>query len=357
MQNSLSLRSSGVTQPGGSRMKAMLRAQPLALAGLALWVAGLVAAGSASAATLTVCANGCQYTTITAALAAASDGDEIVIGPGTYVERLTIAADVSLSGAGATRTTINGPPPSGELNFEPVVKVESGVSAAIGGVTITGGDTEGSGGGVANDGMLTLTRSAVVANHAIFSGGSIANVGTLAISASTISGLAGHGNGGGISNSGALTISNSTVSGRSADCCGGAIFNAGTATLVNSSVVDSSSYLLGGGIVNSSTGEMMLSHTAVTDNAATGAGSVGGGGVYNDGALSLEHARVSDNTAGSEGRGGGIFNNGTLTLGHSKVTDNTAAVEGGGIYNSSEGSLSLDKSQVKDNTPDDCVGC
>ena len=42
-----------------------------------------------------------DYTTIAAAVAAAADGDEIAIRPGTYVEAVTIEADIALIGDGA----------------------------------------------------------------------------------------------------------------------------------------------------------------------------------------------------------------------------------------------------------------
>ena len=52
-------------------------------------------------------AEGANFTTITAALAAASSGETIFIRPGTYTEDLTLKADVNLSsfsGEGVTPT-------------------------------------------------------------------------------------------------------------------------------------------------------------------------------------------------------------------------------------------------------------
>src|SRR5262249_5751973 len=51
-------------------------------------------AGAVSAATLTVCPSGCQYSQIGPAVAAASNGDTIQVGPGTYQGGITI--DVSV---------------------------------------------------------------------------------------------------------------------------------------------------------------------------------------------------------------------------------------------------------------------
>ena len=56
-----------------------------------------------------------------------------------------------------------------------------------------------------------------------------------------------------------------------------------------------------------------------------------GGGIQNEGRLTLIDVVVSDNAAG---RGGGIHNSGTLTLhGRSRITGNSALTIGGGIFN------------------------
>src|SRR5262249_14997549 len=91
----------------------------------------------------------------------------------------------------------------------------------------------------------------------------------------------------------------------------------------------------------------------------------GGGGISNDGTLTLDRTRVSGSPAGpasgvtSNAIGGGILNRtfGTLTLKHSAVTDNHAEVTppngrfapGGGIAVVG-GTLTIDDSQVSDNT-------
>src|SRR6185503_10482835 len=71
----------------------------LVLATTALLVLG---AGRASAATLEVCPSGCAYTQLAPAVAAAHDGDTIMIGAGTYDGGVTVDVSVKLVGAGAT---------------------------------------------------------------------------------------------------------------------------------------------------------------------------------------------------------------------------------------------------------------
>ncbi len=64
----------------------------------------------------------------------------------------------------------------------------------------------------------------------------------------------------------------------------------------------------------------------------SGLGAAFGGGIYNEGSLSLSDCIVSHNTV-SYGNGGGIFNGDTLVATRITLTDNTAQSYGGGIYN------------------------
>lgn len=57
---------------------------------------------SARAAELTVCATGCDYTAIQPAIDAASAGDTITVGPGTYAGNLVLSKRVTIQGAGST---------------------------------------------------------------------------------------------------------------------------------------------------------------------------------------------------------------------------------------------------------------
>ncbi len=90
----------------------------------------------AFAATLSVCQRGCPYTQIAPAIAAASSGDTISVGPGTYLGGFTIDEDMTLDGAGAQRTIISGGGPvitvgSFTATLEPSVSI-TGVTIANG---------------------------------------------------------------------------------------------------------------------------------------------------------------------------------------------------------------------------------
>jgi predicted outer membrane repeat protein len=94
--------------------------------------------------------------------------------------------------------------------------------------------TGGWGGGIANQGMLTVTNVTFSNNSADGAGGGITNSGVLTVTNSTFSGNSA-GGGGGIINSGVLTVTNSTFSGNSATF-GSGIYNSGIMTLYNTLV-------------------------------------------------------------------------------------------------------------------------
>jgi pectin methylesterase-like acyl-CoA thioesterase len=69
-----------------------------------VFAACLTVAGSAWASPKTVCAKRCAFTSINAAIGAASPGATITIGPGTYTENVVVDKPLTLQGAGSHTT-------------------------------------------------------------------------------------------------------------------------------------------------------------------------------------------------------------------------------------------------------------
>jgi hypothetical protein len=170
--------------------------------------------------------------------------DTITIPAGTYTTTIAgtgedlnatgdydILKSVAIIGAGASTTIIHGG------NIDRVFHV-IGATVSFSGVTITGGNTASSGGGISSDlSGLTITNATISGNTASLGGG-ILNHGTLTITNATISGnTATVGDGGGIHNQGTLTITNATISGNTASL-GGGIYSYGSLTITNSIVAN-----------------------------------------------------------------------------------------------------------------------
>jgi predicted outer membrane repeat protein len=120
--------------------------------------------------------------TIGSAVAKAHPGDTISIAAGFYTELLNLDSALTLFGAGAAGTIVDG------NHGGTVVTVAAGGAITLMGVTVENGSSH-SGGGIANAGVLTVTNSNVTGNTASHEGGGgIYNTGTLTVVASTISG-------------------------------------------------------------------------------------------------------------------------------------------------------------------------
>jgi hypothetical protein len=298
------------------------RAALLGAALLALPVLGALPAAAASP--ITVCPSGCDYTTIQAAIEAASSGATIDVEAGTYFGPLTFDKSLTLVGAGASATTITVP-----HTGSTVITVDSGVSAAVSAVTISGGRAN-FGGGIFNQSgaTLTLEHSTLAGNSALIRGGAIFNApgATLTVEASLLS-------------------HNTAIDG------GGAMVNPGGTVSLNHTTVtgNRSFYGRGGGIGNN--GTMILSGSTVTGNVDN----LGGGGLFNneDGVLTVSGSTITDNTALLYG--GGLDNQGpSTTLINSTVSANHAGIDGGGIYVES-GTVTLESTAVTGNVPDNCA--
>jgi hypothetical protein len=117
-----------------------------------------------------------------------------------------------------------------------------------------------------------------------------------------------------------------------------------------------------------------IAHNTVTATAPTGAATVQGVAILNNGPLLLRRDTITGNRGNARGetglaQGGGIWNGvlfggptSPLTLDHTRVTRNALtgtpglALKGGGIYTPGF-PATLHSSEVRRNTPDQCFGC
>ncbi len=238
----------------------------------ALLVSKPVHAQSLNTVTITDCTDDSQ---LQSAVANAASGDTITFGCSGDIKltrTLTIATNQTLDGSGQN-VILDG------NNSVEVLLVNSGVTLTLNALTVSNGTAPlGVGGGIDNNGTVTITNSTLSSNSVRTEGGGIDNNGTMTITNSTLSSNSSSYTGGGIDNNGTVTITNSTLSGNSANSAGGGIDNNGTMTIINSTL-SSNSANYGGGIFNKSTvtssgsivaentgGDCYIYGTPITDN-------------------------------------------------------------------------------------------
>ncbi len=244
-----------------------------------------------------------------------------------------------------------------------VFQVDTGVTASISRLTITGGGgTANQGGGLLDLGTanLTLTNCTISGDTASTSGGGLANFGTATLTKCTISGDTASTSGGGLANYGGATLTDCTISGNTANTGGGVFNNVTTVTLsptltLTDCTVSGNTANTGGGVFNNVTTVTLTNCTISGNTAKEGGGVFNGGGTgtatlinctisantatFGGGLISFQAGRatlinctVSGNTAGDNG--GGLFDSiGPMILTNCTVSGNTAKKTGGGLYN------------------------
>jgi CSLREA domain-containing protein len=202
----------------------------------------------------------------------------------------------------------------GSVDFGGGILVYSNGTLNAMGSTISG-NSAGSGGGIGNFGIATITNSTISGNSARGSGGGIWNFDTVTITNSTISGNSA-GFGGGIRNFGIATITNSTISGNSAGSFGGGIYNEmGTVTITNGTISGNSAASFSGGGIIVSSGTANLSFVTIASNSAN----TGGGIRVSAGTVNIKNSIVGNNTASTEPNCSG----GVTATGANFATDGT----------------------------------
>ncbi|HEX4494129.1 MAG TPA: choice-of-anchor Q domain-containing protein [Thermoanaerobaculia bacterium] len=289
-------------------------------AALAVTALGLTAAPASAAAVVvntTVdqalgdCSSSCS---LRDAVATASSGDTVQIPAGHYVLTLgniTVAQSLTLAGAGARTTIIDGNNTSGGVsgglfNSTTAITLEfddmsliNGVASGTGGAISAVGQFVSNPPLVFNPVVLTIRRC-TIANNKVTAG-----------------------QGGGVQiQLGTLTIEDSTFSNNSTFPLGGGGILAGTVTgsIVNSTFTGNSAASFSRG------GAMVLiggAYTLVNDTITGNSGS-GGGGITNFGALTLTNTIIAGNV------GGDCFSTTAPVTDHNLDSDNTCHLTGPG---------------------------
>lgn len=206
---------------------------------------------------------------------------------------------------------------------------------------------------VRNNGDLTLEEATITGGFDSTFGGGIFNEGNLSLERCTVSSNTGY-NGGGINNRGTLRIEECRISGNSAGGRGGGVYADGRATIVNSTIVGNTAYH-GGGIFNIANLQgavgLRVSGSTISGNTAYGSG----GGIANghnvDYVLTAGIAEIVNTTisGNSSGVGGGVYNYyGTVGLIHTTVARNFGAVAGSGIAAATDARIVVSGSIVAD---------
>lgn len=202
---------------------------------------------------------------------AAAPGDTITFAPSLSGLTITLATPVTLdknltlnASALADGITVSG------NDVTRVFLVTSGTTVAMSSLTVSSGKAV-DGGGILNNGVLSLTQCSIDGNAADGYGGGIYNTstGTLTLNRCTCAGNNSDGTvfgGGGISNDGILEVNQSTFTGNLAAAGGGAIDSYITLTVKQSTFTKNSAATVGGGI--SSTVPVEMSNTIVAGNFA-----------------------------------------------------------------------------------------
>lgn len=183
----------------------------------------------------------------------------------------------------------------------------AGAEVTLAGLTIAGGQTDGSGGGIYNDkAILILDDVTLNGNAAAKGGGLYSDYGS------------------------ELRLTDVDITGNTAAEGGGLYTYKGTFELTRVAIYNneaSGGAGKGGGIYHYHGGDLFLTDVDIYENAAGD----DGGGVYADGRMTMTGGSIANNSAASAG--GGVYNESNATLMGVALLGNTAGWRGGGIYN------------------------
>ena len=235
----------------------------------------LVLAGGATASAQVVTSSADSGPgTLRSAITNAAGGAVITFDPGLSGAVITLSNTLTIN----TNLTIDASALPGGLQINgngsvQIFNVATNVTVFLNSLTITNGYSTNDGGGILNDGTLTLTNCTLLGNSAPYVGLGVGGLG------------------GGIYNIGTLTLNQCTLSGNSAGSGGGIADDYGTLTMIQCTLSGNSA-TLGGGI-SDYVDKLTLNQCTLSGNSATDSG----GGIFNnyEGALTLNQCTLSGN--------------------------------------------------------------
>jgi hypothetical protein len=266
---------------------------------------------------ITVCAAGCDFLLMQAAIddANTQTGAVIYLTDPVHTEAgIVVNKDVIIHGMGVNQTIVQAHDGAAKDAPDRVFLIPPEVNVEIRAMTIQNGnphDLLRYGGGVLNQGTLTLSHVLIRYNQADCGGGVVNQGGDLMIEYSTISSNKADG-----------------VAPPGLECGSGGgikLVEDGTLTMTNSTLSRNEAKKNGGGMHISCKSEAALNNCTISNNRA---GRVGGG-LSIGGKVSLTHCTISENTAHgispfrsiNSKAGGGIANSGVLTMANTIVAN------------------------------------
>lgn len=262
---------------------------------------------------------------------------------------LDLIDNVTIQGAGRNLTFVDGTPPEGS-SADRVFDVgpAGSVAVAILDLTVQRGLTSGHGGGIRNQGELTLTDVRLRWNRT--SGGGLGGGLYVATTPAVET----------------TTLTRCDIEGNISNQSGGGVFlDSGTAVITDSNIAFNLARSAGGGVMALQTEpsdgiSATITRTAVNSNRTTNT-QAHGGGLYAAGNLAtvtIANSTISDNDA-HNGGGGGVYNSGAIiNFENVTIAGNTSAFEGGGLgvggssYGQMRNTILADNSDASGVAPD-----
>ncbi|MBR6438673.1 MAG: T9SS type A sorting domain-containing protein [Bacteroidales bacterium] len=199
---------------------------------------------------------------------------------------------------------------------------------------ITGGNTIGNGGGIYNEGKLTIENLNISGNR-------------------TIRNSKVYGTGAGIYSTGTLLMTNCNVSDNVGDGGGGGIHALGGLTISGGSVSDNKTFSKGAGIRVTGKNSTITDCVITNNSIITGANIKNGGGIYVDGSngaivLTITRCTITNNTAIENG--GGIYVMNSSVIAKDCTISNNSASLGNDIYLYQNCTINIEGSTTTTNT-------